>query len=115
MDHPSTRLFARYALGEITDDAELASFEDHLLGCESCRRKAVAVDLIGTATVEDGDAPPLHIAAAAGEMPVALCGQTGSRNILSEVLLPGLDASVVCSSCLAVLRSGVGQMGLRPN
>jgi hypothetical protein len=106
MDHPSTRLLARYALGEITDDAELDAFEEHLLSCEDCRRKAVAVDLIGTVPVEGNDQLPLHIAAGSGEMPVALCGEDGSRNIISEILLPGLDASVVCPRCLALLRSG---------
>jgi len=100
---------ARYALGEITDDVELAAFEEHLLECEDCRKKAVAVDLIGTARKEDSDKPPLHIAARSGEMPVALCGDQGSRNIISEILLPGIDASVVCPRCLALLRLDTGE------
>ncbi|MGH9627367.1 MAG: zf-HC2 domain-containing protein [Bryobacteraceae bacterium] len=111
MDHPSTRLLARYALGEIADDAELAAFEEHLLGCEECRRKAVAVDLIGTVPMQGDDRPALHIAARPSELPVALCGIDGSRNIISEMLLPGLDASVVCPRCLALLRGGTGQKG----
>jgi hypothetical protein len=110
MDHPSTRLLARYALGEITDDTELAAFEDHLLECEECRRKAVAVDLIGTVPMEGDERPTLHIAGP-GEIPLALCGDDKSRNIISEVLLSGLDATVVCPRCLALLGSGTGQKG----
>jgi hypothetical protein len=109
MDHPSTRLLARYALGEITDEAELTAFEEHLLGCEECRRKAVAVDLIGTVPLQGDEKPMLHIAGGPGETPIALCGVDGSRNVISEILLPGLDATVVCPSCLAVLQGGTGQ------
>jgi hypothetical protein len=101
MDHPDTRLLARYALGEITDDAELAEFEDHLLACEDCRRRALAVDLIGTS---EGTAPlSLHIAANSGGVPTALCGDKESRNIISRDLLGGLDTGVVCPKCLALL------------
>jgi hypothetical protein len=104
MDHPKTRDLARYALGEITDDAELALLEDHFVECEDCRRRAVAVDMIGTAPEVD-EKLLLHIAARnAAEM--AMCGQEGSRNLISEVLLPGLDASLVCPACLAALRRG---------
>jgi hypothetical protein len=107
-------LLARYALGEITDDAELADFEEHLLECEDCRKKAVAVDLIGTVPREGSEQPPLHIAARTGETPVALCGDEGSRNIISEVLLPGLDTTVVCPRCLALLRD-TGEKAPRVN
>ena len=106
MDHPSTRLLARYALGEITDETELAAFEDHLLECDVCRRRAMAIDLIGTVPPESDDKPSLHIATAAGEGKVALCGDQGSRNIISELLLRGLDATVICPECLALLRAG---------
>ncbi|HZT37391.1 MAG TPA: zf-HC2 domain-containing protein [Bryobacteraceae bacterium] len=103
MDHPDTRLLARYALGEITDDVELAAFEDHLLACEDCRRRAIAVDLIGTS---EGNAPlSLHIAADSGGLS-ALCGDTQSRNIISENLLGGLEASLVCPKCLALAKAG---------
>src|SRR5262245_34508402 len=115
MDHPSTRLLARYALGEITDEAELTAFEEHLLECDECRKKAVAVDLIGTVPLQGDDKPVLHISAGSGEMPVALCGVDGSRNIISEVLLPGLDAHVVCPACLTVLKAGAGQQAQRVN
>jgi hypothetical protein len=111
MDHLSTRLLARYALGEITDDAELTAFEEHLMECESCRRRAMAVDLIGTmpdGPEEGNEKPQLHIAANGGEVPTALCGGEASRNIISEMLLPGLDATLVCSDCLARLRAGTG-------
>lgn len=109
MDHPNTRTLARYALGEITDEAELDAFEEHLLECEQCRRRAVAVDLIGATQTDAGEGLSLHIAAGGDEMPVALCGDKESRNIISEVLLPGLDPNVVCAKCLALLRSGAGQ------
>lgn len=109
MDHPNTRMLARYALGEITDEAELDAFEEHLLECEQCRRRAVAVDLIGSTPADAGDRLSLHISAGGDETPVALCGDKESRNIISEVLLPGLDANVVCPRCLALLRSGAGQ------
>ena len=105
MDHPGTRLLARYALGEITDEAELAAFEDHLLECDVCRRRAVAIDLIGTVPLESNGKPSLHIAAASGETPVALCGDAGSRNVISQHLLDGLDANLICPECLAVLAS----------
>ena len=108
MDHPSTRLLARYALGEITDEAELAAFENHLIGCDTCRRRAVAIDLIGTVPLESNGKPSLHIAVASGEMQVALCGDAGSRNVISEPLLHGLDASVICPECLAAWRAGTG-------
>jgi hypothetical protein len=103
MDHPDARLLARYALGEITDDAELAAFEDHLLACEDCRRRAIAVDLIGTS---EASAPlSLHIAADSGDPSIALCGDAQSRNIISEELLGGLDASLVCPKCLALAKA----------
>jgi hypothetical protein len=98
MDHPTNRLLARYALGDITNEDELAEFEAHLLECADCSRKAMAVDLIGA---EDSDKnPTLHIAGASG----ALCGDASSRNVISEILLPGLDATLVCPQCLARLR-----------
>jgi hypothetical protein len=106
MDHPSMRQMARYALGEITNDTELAAFEEHLLACEDCRRRAVAVDLIGTAPAEADEKPPLHIAAGSAGTSVALCGEDGSRSIISEILLPGLDAAIVCPKCLALMRAG---------
>jgi hypothetical protein len=106
---------ARYALGEITDDTELTAFEEHLLECEDCRKKAVAVDLIGTVRKEDSDQPSLHIAARSGDMPVALCGDQGSRNIISEILLPGIDATIVCPRCLALLRDDTSETGSRVN
>jgi hypothetical protein len=109
MDHPNTRTLARYALGEITDEAELDAFEEHLLGCEQCRRRAVAVDLIGAAPTDANDQLSLHIAARGDETPVALCGDKESRNIISEVLLPGLNVNVLCPKCLALLRGGAGQ------
>ena len=110
MDHPDTRMLARYALGEITDEAELDDFEEHLMECESCRRRAVAVDLIGAAQGETAEQLLLHIAGAtSAETPIALCGEKESRNIISEILLPGLNANVVCPKCLALLRCGAGQ------
>jgi hypothetical protein len=99
MDHPDTRLLARYALGEITDDAELAEFEDHLLACDDCRRRALAVDLIGTPEAST----PLSLHIAGGSEAAALCGDTESRNIISRDLLGGLDTAVVCPKCLALL------------
>jgi len=108
MDHLSNRLLARYALGDVTDETELAACEDHLVGCEMCRRKAVAIDLIGTVPPDSDDKPSLHIAAAYGEGK-ALCGDEGSRNIISEALLRGIDAGVICPECLAVLRTGAKQ------
>jgi hypothetical protein len=101
VDHPSTRLLARYALGDVTDDVELSALEDHLMSCDQCSRRAVALDLIGTAPDDDGKLS-LHIAAAGADAPVALCGDDGSRNIISADLLPGLDRAVVCSKCLAL-------------
>jgi len=115
MDHPTTRVLARYALGEITDETELAAFEEHLLECAECRRKAVAVDLIGTVPMEDEDKLMLHIAAGREETPAALCGDDGSRNIISEMLLTGLDETVVCPKCLALLRSGPERTEQRVN
>jgi hypothetical protein len=107
MDHPSTRLLALYALGEIKNEAELTAFEEHLLECEDCRRKAVAVDLIGTVPMDSDDKPSLHIAGAGADTPVALCGDKAARNIISEVLLPGLDTAVVCSKCFALSRQRI--------
>ena len=116
MDHLSTRLLARYALAEITDDAELAVIEDHLLACEDCRRMAMAVDLIGTVPKDADDRPPLHIAASGSEdTPAALCGEDGARNIIAAILLPGLDAAVLCPSCLALWSGGGSRFGQQVN
>jgi hypothetical protein len=102
-DHPNTRLLARYALGDVTDDAELAALEDHLMSCDECRRRAVAVDLIGTAP-DDGGKLTLHIAAGGGDTPVAVCGDEAIRNIISPDLLAGFDRSVICTRCLALVQ-----------
>ena len=115
MDHPSTRLLARYALADITDEEELANFEDHLMVCEECRRKAVAVDLIGTVPPESDEQPPLHIAARTNGEQLALCGDAGHRNVVSEILVPGLDANILCPDCLSLWRRQPGQTQLRPN
>jgi hypothetical protein len=101
--HLSTRLLARYALGDITEDAELAALEDHLMSCDQCRRRAVAVDLIGTAPADE-ETISLHIAAGAGEPPVALCGDEASRNVISPELLAGMDRAVMCPRCLALVQ-----------
>jgi hypothetical protein len=114
MDHPSTRLLARYALADITDEAELAAFEDHLMVCEECRRKAVAVDLIGTVPLKDDEQPPLHIVGRSDGEQVALCGDVGQRNVIAEILVPGLDATVLCPDCLSLWRSH-GQNQRRPS
>ena len=106
MDHPDTRVLARYALGEITDDAELAAFEDHLLECPACRRRALAIDLVGTVPDEDKDKLTLHISTGSGETPAAICGDDASRNIISRALLGGLDAAVLCPRCVALMQSG---------
>jgi hypothetical protein len=103
MDHPDTRMLARYALAEITDDVELEALEDHLMECEHCRRRALAVDLIGSSP-EEGDVKVLlHIAADGGAEPVPLCGGN-SPHLISSALLSGLDATIICSYCLAELQ-----------
>jgi hypothetical protein len=104
VEHPNTRQLARYALGEITDDAELAAFEDHLLACDTCRRRAVAIDLIGTVPEEEKDHLALHISNGSEETLAALCGDNGSRNIISRALLGGFKADVLCPKCLALLK-----------
>src|SRR3954451_2983641 len=101
MDHPSTRMLARYALADITDEEELSAFEDHLMICEECRRKAVAVDLIGTVPPESDEQPPLHITADTDGEQVALCGDSGHRNLIAEILVPGMDATILCPECLS--------------
>jgi hypothetical protein len=116
MNHPSTRQFARYALGEITDESELAAFEKHLLQCKECSRKAIAIDLIGSASEEGGeDKPLLHVSANPGVGSIALCGENEPRNIVSEVLLSGLSVSMLCPGCLAVLRASNGGVSPRVN
>ena len=109
MDHLSTRLLARYALGDVTDDAELTALEDHLMVCDHCRRMAMAVDAMGTVPPESDDKVLLHLAAGSSDPPVAMCGDTSSRNLISPALLPGLDAAVLCTECLARLRGGAAQ------
>ena len=109
MEHPDSRTLARYALGEITDDAELAALEDHLLVCDHCSRRAFAVDLIGSAPTEGNEAPVLHITSGSSQPPVALCGDQGSRNIISEALISGIDSTLICAECLALLRGGAGK------
>jgi hypothetical protein len=103
VDHPNTGLLARYALGEITDEQELADFEEHLLECAACRHRALAVDLIGTVPEAEKDKLSLHISAGTGETPVAICGDEASRNIISRALLGGLDAALLCPKCLAAM------------
>lgn len=105
MDHPSSRVLARYALGEVTDEDELASLEEHLMECEECCRRAVAVDLIGTSSEPDAQLL-LHIAAINSDPPTALCGDESSRNLVSELLLSGINANLVCRKCLTLLRAG---------
>src|SRR3954452_19710890 len=102
MGHPSLRKFARYALGEISDEVELAEFEDHLLDCDECRRRALAVDLIGTAP-DNEQTPMLHIAYAA-DPAIAGCGAPAERNVISEVRLLGMEPHLVCPRCLAIVR-----------
>jgi hypothetical protein len=114
MEHPSIRLLARYALANVTDPAELEALEDHLLVCEECCRKAVAVDLIGTVPPETDEQPLLHIAAHGSEE-TALCGDAGQRNVISEMLIPGLADTVLCPDCLSLWRTQSGQDQLRPN
>jgi hypothetical protein len=115
MDHPSVRLLARYALADITDEQELADLEDHLMICEDCRRKAVAVDLIGTVPLESNEQEPLHIAMQTIGEQVALCGNAGHRNVITDVLVPGMDAKNLCADCLSLWRSQSGANRLRPN
>jgi hypothetical protein len=106
MDHPNTRLLARYALGDITDDTELQALEDHLMECDLCRRRAIAVDLIGSSP--DGDTKVLlHVASEGGAAPAPLCG-VDSAHVISRALLAGLDTTVLCESCLAALEEQGG-------
>jgi hypothetical protein len=39
-DHPLEEALERYHLGRITDEAELAPLEEHLLACPVCVRRA---------------------------------------------------------------------------
>jgi hypothetical protein len=112
MEHPSSRVLARYALGQITDDRELSELEDHLLACDACRRRAFAVDLIGTVPPEAPEGVLLHISATQDGASKALCGEDATRNVISEILLPGLDPALVCVRCLALLRCGEKQQYL---
>ena len=100
MDHPDTRLLARYALGEVTDDSELGALEDHLMECEQCRRRAVAVDLIGSTPAGRASEVLLHIASDESR---PLCG-VDSPHVISTGLLSGLDANILCTSCVAAMR-----------
>lgn len=115
MDHPSNRLLARYALAEVTNEDELTALEDHLMGCEDCRRRAVTLDSMGTNALENNDQPALHIAKQTAGEPVPLCGQAASRNVISEVLVPGMNAAALCVECLSLWRTQPGQASLRPN
>lgn len=99
-------MLARYALAEITDEAELEALESHLMECSECRRRAVAVDLIGSSAGEES-AVVLHIAADGDAGPVALCG-ADSPHVISRGLLSGLDASVVCAYCRSAVQGGDG-------
>jgi uncharacterized Zn-finger protein len=107
MDHPDTRLLARYALADITDEAELEALEDHLMECEQCRKRAIAVDLIGTSDPEDDTKVLLHISTEGNEVPTPLCG-TDSAHVISSGLLAGLNASIVCPYCLTALQQQGG-------
>jgi anti-sigma factor RsiW len=40
MNHISDHDLERYHLGKIGDEAELAPFEEHLLGCPECAERA---------------------------------------------------------------------------
>lgn len=44
MNHPDEHLLDRYALGQITDDGQLARIEEHLLICEECQHAVLAID-----------------------------------------------------------------------
>jgi hypothetical protein len=101
--HPSSGLLARYALGDVSNEAELRRLEDHLLECLDCQRRAIAIDLIGTIPDEEAGGLCLHVAATSGDASVALCGADASRNVISRDLLPGLDRAVVCPKCLAAV------------
>jgi hypothetical protein len=101
MDHLDTRTLARYALAEITDDVELQALEDHLLDCEQCRRRAIAVDLIGNSPAEGSTKVMLHVPDGDTE-PAPLCG-ADSPHVISRALLSGLDPKIVCPDCLAAL------------
>jgi hypothetical protein len=46
MNHLDKDLLDRFALCQITDEAELAVIEEHLLVCEICRSEVVLVDAI---------------------------------------------------------------------
>ena len=107
MDHPDTRMLARYALAEITDEVELQALEDHLMECEHCCRRALAVDLIGSSPAEGDTKVLLHVGSDSGAMPTALCG-TNSSHVISRALLSGLNAQIICPDCLAALQSGGG-------
>jgi hypothetical protein len=108
MDHPDTRKLARYALGDIKDDVELEALEDHLMECEQCCRRAVAVDLIGSSPAEGDPKVLLHIGTDSAAAPVALCG-ADSPHVIARALLSGLDATIVCPYCLAELRKAGGE------
>jgi hypothetical protein len=115
MDHPPIRLLARYALADISDEDELAALEDHLMVCEECRRRALAVDSLGPFLPDSNGQAPLHIAAQSVGEQVALCGDAGRRNVISEVLVPGMDATILCADCLSLWRRDPGQKQPRPN
>ena len=102
MDHPDTRQLARYAMAEIRDEAELTALEDHLMECAECQRRALAIDMIGSLDEQASEQQLLHIATDSSGEPVALCGDSSSRNLISPVLLPGLDATALCPACVAV-------------
>jgi hypothetical protein len=101
-------MLARYALGEITDDAELQALEDHLIECDPCRRRAVAVDLIGSSSAEGTTKVLLHVGTDSDKGPVALCGEN-SPHVISRALLSGLDATIVCPYCRAALQKQDGE------
>ena len=44
MDHIADVDFERYHLGMVTDETELASIEEHLLGCHACQQCATESD-----------------------------------------------------------------------
>jgi hypothetical protein len=43
MNHISDHDLERYHLGMVVDEAELAPFEEHLLGCSECAERAESV------------------------------------------------------------------------
>lgn len=51
-----------------------------------------------------GEKLSLHIAAGGGETNETLCGDDGSRNVISKALVRGINPTLVCPTCLQLMK-----------